>query len=83
MNFKILNIMEKIKELKLEQVKLGAKDLERVEVLKKMIGETNRTRVVITALELAELVVKNMKNGNQIAIEHPDNQKEYIRITGT
>lgn len=75
--------MEEIKEMKLEQVKLREKDLERVEVLKKMIGETNRTRVVITALELAELVVKNMKNGNQIAIEHPDHQKEYIRITWT
>lgn len=74
--------MERIKELELEQVRLGEKDLERVEVLKKMTGETDRTRVVMTALELAELVVKNMKSGSQIAIEHPDHQKEYIRITG-
>lgn len=69
--------------MKLVQMKLSEKDLERVEVLKQLIGEQNRTKVVMTALELAEIVFKNMKSGNKIAIEHPDSQKEYIRIMST
>ncbi len=75
--------MEKQEEmsLALEPVKLSKKDLERVEVLKKLTGETNQHRIVMTALELTELILINMKQGNQIAIEHPDQRKEYIRIT--
>lgn len=73
--------MENLDEMQLVQMKLSNKDLERVEVLKQLTGETNRTQIVMTVLELAELVIKNMKNGNNIAIEHPNQRKEYIRMT--
>ncbi len=65
------------------QILLSHEDLQRIKVLSQLTGETSSARVVMTALELAELVIKNMKEGNKIAIEHPDQQKEYIRITDT
>ncbi len=65
------------------QILLSHEDLQRIKVLSQLTGETSSARVVMTALELAELVIKNMKEGNKIAIEHPDQQKEYIRMTDT
>ena len=74
--------MQKLTEKTLVQMKLGEKDLQRIEHIKNLTGETNRTRIVTTAIELADMVISNLKNKGKVVIEHPDGSKETVKLVG-
>ena len=74
--------MAQITSKTLVQMKLGEKDLERIDNIKNLTGETNRTRIVTTAIELADMVISNLKKKGKVVIEHPDGSKETIKLVG-
>ncbi len=63
-------------------MKLSDKTIERVERIKAITQETNRTRIIATGIELLDFMIKELNLGGKIIIRKRDGNEETILIAG-
>lgn len=62
---------------------LSNRSLKNIEELSTLIGETNRTRVVSSSLEISKEILKLIKDGNHIIVRGSDGvEREMSFILG-
>jgi len=66
----------------LVQMRLLPKTMERLKNLQKLTKTDNRTQLVSTSIQLAELIIENIEKGGKVYIETPDGEKEQIKVVG-
>ena len=64
----------------LVQMKLSEKTIERVEELKKLLDEENRTQLVSEGISLYLEIAKALKNGAKVVIENKDGTREKLLL---
>jgi hypothetical protein len=69
-----------MKMKQLVQMKLSEKTLEKVEKLKEMLGEDNRTKIVSESITLYLEIAKALKQGAKVVIENKDGSREKLRL---
>ena len=59
---------------------LNQKTIDNVDELSKIIGETNRTRVVSSSLELAKQILNIARNGAKIIVKNEDGSEQELKF---
>jgi hypothetical protein len=67
---------------KLVQMRLQPKTLDRVQHLTSLMGTQNRTQIVSASLQIAESLLKDVKDGSKIYVERPDGTRELLMFVG-
>lgn len=67
----------------LVQMRLQPRTIERIQYMSELTGGTkNRTQIVSSSIELANEILKSIKEGSNIYIETKDGKKELLKIIG-
>jgi metal-responsive CopG/Arc/MetJ family transcriptional regulator len=69
--------------MKKVSMNLSKKTLNNIDILSKMIGESNRTRVIASALEIAKTILEQKNSGNQIIIRYDNGDEQTINFIFT
>jgi hypothetical protein len=69
-------------ETQLVQMRLLPKTMDRLSNLQKLTKTDNRTQIISTAIQLAELVIDSIEKGGNVYIQSPDGKIELVRIVG-
>ena len=64
------------------QMRLLPRTMERISNLVNLTGITNRTQIIATCIEIAEVILSAIKSGGKIYIERKDGTKELLKIVG-
>ena len=72
----ILNIMGFTKV----SMNLNQRTIENVDELSKLIGESNKTRVVSSSLELAKQILEMAKKGAKFIVRNPDGSEQELKF---
>ena len=67
---------------KLVQMRLNSSTLDRIENMSKMTGITNRTHLVTSSIQIAELIMEEANNGAVISLKRPDGTTRELTIVG-
>ena len=68
-----------MKHTKISMV-LTPKSLNNVEELGELIGETNRTRVIASALEVAKAILKQVKEGKHVILRDESGSEKEMNF---
>ena len=63
-------------------MKLSEKTVDRVERIKSITQEKNRTRIMATGVEVLELLINETNKGTIIMLEKKDGSREKLNIVG-
>ena len=66
----------------LVQMRLQPRTIAKINHLVELTGITNKTQLIATSLDLAEIIIANVKNGGNDYIEKKDGTKELLKIVG-
>jgi len=69
-------------DLKLVSMKLTGSTISKIENIKNIINEDNRTQIVATSINLLNQLLNDIQNGGKVYIEKKDGTKEIIRFIG-
>jgi hypothetical protein len=69
-------------ETQLIQMRFLPETMQRLEDLRELTGVDNRTQIVSTAIQLAEIVIKSINKGGNVYIEAANGEMERIRFVG-
>jgi len=69
-------------DLKLVSMKLTGSTISKIENIKNIINEDNRTQIVATSINLLNQLLIDIQNGGKVYIEKKDGTKEIIRFIG-
>ena len=72
--------MSSSENAKLVQMRLQPKTLERLTRLSELTHTTNKTQIISTALQLAEVILKSQATGGKIIIEKQDGTREALQV---
>lgn len=67
---------------KLVQMRFQPKTMDRIEHLRELTENDNRTQIISSSIQLTEELLSSIKDGAKIYIEKPDGTKETIKIVG-
>jgi DNA-binding NarL/FixJ family response regulator len=67
---------------KLVQMRFQPKTMDRIERLRELTENDNRTQIISSSIQLTEELLSSIKDGAKIYIEKPDGTKETIKIVG-
>lgn len=67
-----------IMELKKVSMSLSIKSIDNVNELSSLLRENNRTRVVSTALEIAKIILKQVKSGKHIIVRDENDKEQEL-----
>jgi hypothetical protein len=67
---------------KLVQMRLQRKTLERITKLSRLINSENRTQLIVTCLEISDVIISSITSGGKIYIESKDGTREQLKIIG-
>jgi metal-responsive CopG/Arc/MetJ family transcriptional regulator len=69
--------------MKKVSMNFSERTLNNVDILSQMIGESNRTRVISSALEIAKTILEQKNNGKQIIIRSDEGYEQTINFIFT
>lgn len=67
--------MKQINDIKKTSINLSSKSTNELSL---MLGESDRTRVISSALEIAKIIVKQVKMGKHIIVRNEDGGEQEI-----
>jgi hypothetical protein len=72
--------MDNSKEVTRVNMKLSKRSLDNVSQLSEIIGDKNRTRVIASALEIANAIMKSVKSGKHIILRDEDGSEQEMKF---
>jgi metal-responsive CopG/Arc/MetJ family transcriptional regulator len=69
--------------MKKVSMNFSERTLNNVDILSKMIGESNRTRVIASAIEIAKTILEQKNSGKQIIIRSDEGYEQTINFIFT
>jgi translation elongation factor EF-Tu-like GTPase len=63
-------------------MRMSDNTIERIEVIRNISGETNRTRIVACSIESFKYLLEETKKGSKIIFEKKDGTKESVNFIG-
>jgi hypothetical protein len=69
-----------VKQITKVQMDLDKRTMDSIEHLKELTGINNRTRLVVSSIQLTELITEIMVKKGKVILEHQDGSKETLKF---